>query len=258
MLDESISVAALTSGTVNGEGLFEVAKLHMIREMGLVGDLDQPRESAAQVALWVLIAVITPDYLPPHVDQTVQAAIQGGAAIDPPTAATMAMWCHATAVRAAWWRKQRKTIVLADVLVRAFERAAEVGGPDVAEHSTRLITLAGCRDMRMRYRPDDDPGIANDLQATLELVERGLAAEPVKPDIRLRGLRLKGRSALTYGRLHADFSSLDSAASALQAAVDLADISDPARSEDTELLHAAVAESQDFRHRRPDGGRRFG
>ncbi|WP_344387216.1 hypothetical protein [Asanoa iriomotensis] len=242
VLDESISAAALTSASVNGEGLFEVAKLHMIREMALAGDPDQPRESAAQVALWVLIAVTAPGWLPPHVQQTVQAATRSGAATDPPSAATMAMWCHATAVRSAWWREHDKTIALADLLVRAFERAAEIGGSDIPEHSTRLITLAGCYDVRMRHRQGDGLDIVSDLQATLELVERGLAAEPVKPDMRLRGLRLKGRAALTYARLHADVAWLDSAATALRAAVDLADLGDPARSEDADLLCAAMAE----------------
>jgi hypothetical protein len=242
VLDESIGAAAFADNAVNTEGLFEVACLHMVRELALAGHPDQQRESAAQTALWVLIAIAGPDRLPPHVHQSARAAIERGAATDPPTAATMALWCHATAVRAAWRREQAKTLGFADLLVRAFERAAEVGGPSVAEHSTRLITLAGCHELRMQFRPDGDPGIVADLHTAVDLVEQGLAAEPVKPDMRLRGLRLQAQTALMYGRLAGDVAWFNTAAAALRSAIDLADINDPGRSGDYELLQAILIE----------------
>jgi hypothetical protein len=210
--------------------------------LGLHRHPDQQRETAAHVALWVLTEVTTSGWLPPDARATVETAIRGGAATDPLTAATMATWCHATAVRAAWSREDHPSLPFADLLVRAFERPAEIGGPDVPEHSTRLITLAGCHELRMRHRPDGDPGLLVDLQAAVDLVERGLAAEPVKPDMRLRGLRLQGQTALMAGRLYVDATWFDTAALAFRAALELADASDPREADDRELLEAALAE----------------
>jgi hypothetical protein len=105
---EVLDVSVTTGPVVNsGQALFDVALLHFIRAMGLEGHPDQRHEQAAQMALYVLIAAATPDWLPPHMQAAVQRAIDGGAATDLPTAVERAMWCHAAAVRAAFHRQAR-------------------------------------------------------------------------------------------------------------------------------------------------------
>jgi hypothetical protein len=224
---------SVTSGPVlsSGRALFDVALLHVIRATGLEGHPDQRHEQAAQMAMYVLIAVATPDWLPPHMQAAVQRAIDGGAATDVPTAVERAMWCHAAAVRAAFHREARPQLHLADVLVRAYQRVVEVAGLTVPGYPTRLLNLADAYEARLGLRRPDDPDAGTDLRAAVELVDDCLATRPTDPDVLLRAHLMRGQLRLRRWQLHADPADLDTAAESLQHVLDLSGPDSPRRAD---------------------------
>lgn len=212
-----------------GSALFDVALLHLIRAMGRQGHPDQRHEQAAQMALYVLIAVAAPDWLPPHMRDAVQTAIDRGAPTDVSAAVVKAMWGHADAVRAAFDRAPQ--LDLADVLVRAYQRVIEVAGPTVPGYPTRLLNLADAFDARHQARQPEDPATVADVQAAADLVEDSIAADPKDPGVLLRTHLIRGRVRLHRWRLLAEPADLDAAAESYQRAVDLSGPDSPHRAE---------------------------
>ena len=192
VLDVSVGGKPLAAGGFDGQGLHTVALLHMIRAEAMRAHPDQHREHGAYGALLVLISMVAPDWLAPQAVATVDTMIMNGASVDLPNATMMAMWNHATAVRAAWRGMAAPSISDTDLLVRAFQRAADVAGPDVAGHATRMVTLAGTYDARIRLRHPGDSALPADLHHGIDAVTTGLASNPTSHDTRLRGHRLNG------------------------------------------------------------------
>jgi hypothetical protein len=258
VLDGSLNHALLSVEAVDAEGLFEVAKLHLVRSVGLHQHPDQEYETAAYVALYVLIAVADPGWLPPQVIETVDTAILAGVGADLPAAATAAAWCHAAAVRAQYRRTSEPSLDIADLVVSAFQRVADVADPGRPGRSDLLIALAGAYETRARHRPPGDPGVARDLSAALDRVDEGLANTSVPDDVRQRGHRLRTRLSSMRQSEEPDNGNRG-AFTADQDPNNLPGFGDPARELDAEQGQriAEAVNQQSRRHGRSDASRRI-